>query len=263
MLRDLPQKRNETDKSRPSITAIEDLVLGFLGQASKGLIDIDVVLFCQFLQQPLYRTPQAVSIFRSKSRNAVQSFADRLPRIGEEQFRIEVPLKTHAAAFCTSALPAIEGEQPRIERLVTDAALETEKALIEDLLAALGDEMNHAVPDPEALIYERFHLAAARFRLADHDVDIMFFKPLQPLGELRRSEVEQFTVNPCPAVSQPSRAGDHFLVETFAPAHDGAQDHHLFTAIRTTDAVEDLTATEGANLSAALDAVLFSDFGIE
>src|SRR5262245_5153445 len=123
--------------------------------------------------------------------------------------------------------------------------------------------MNHAVPNSEPLIYERFHLASARFRLADHDVDVMFFKPLQPLGELRRSEVEQFTVDPCPAVSQPSRAGDHFLVETFAPAHDGAQDHHLFTAIGTTDAVENLTATEGANLPAALNAVLFSDFGVK
>src|SRR5262245_14609473 len=148
MLRDLPQKRNETDESRPAITAIENLVLGFLGQASKRLIDIDVVLFCQFLQQPLYGTPQAVAIFRGKSGNVVQSFADRLPRIGKEQFRIEVPLKTHATAFCTSALPAIEREEPRIERLITDATLETEKPLIENLLAALGDEMNHAVPNP-------------------------------------------------------------------------------------------------------------------
>src|SRR5215470_212452 len=114
LLRDLSQKRNETDKSGSSITAIEDLVLGFLGQASERLIDFDVVLFCQFLQQPLYGTPQAVSIFRSKSRNAMQSFVKRLPRVGDEQFRIEVPLKTHATAFCTSALPAIEREQPRI-----------------------------------------------------------------------------------------------------------------------------------------------------
>src|SRR5215475_15976851 len=146
MLRDLPQKRNETDESGPAIAAIEHLLLGFLGQASERLIDIDVVLFCQFLQQPLYGTPQAVSIFRSKSRNAMQSFVNRLPRVGDEQFRIEVPLKTHATAFCTSALPAIEREEPRIERLITDATLETEKALIENLLAALGDEMNHAVP---------------------------------------------------------------------------------------------------------------------
>src|SRR5215510_2774583 len=99
MLRDLPQKRNETDESGPAVTAIENLVLGFLGQASERLIDIDVVLFCQFLQQPFYGTPQAVAIFRSKSRNVMQSFADRLPRIGEEKFRIEVSLKTHAAAF--------------------------------------------------------------------------------------------------------------------------------------------------------------------
>src|SRR5262245_4907307 len=99
MLRDLPQKRNETDKPGPAITAVENLVLGFLGQASKRLIDIDVVLLCQFLQQPLYGTPQAISIFRSKSRNVMQSFVDRLPRIGEEQFRIDVPLKRHAAAF--------------------------------------------------------------------------------------------------------------------------------------------------------------------
>src|SRR5262245_2336038 len=99
MLRDLLQERNETDESGPAITAIEHLVLDFLGQASKRLIDIDVVFFCQFLQQPLYGTPQAVAIFRSKSRNVVKSFADRLPRIGEKQFRIEVPLKTHATAF--------------------------------------------------------------------------------------------------------------------------------------------------------------------
>src|SRR5262249_51625251 len=114
VLRDLPQKRNETDKSRSAIATIKHLILGFLGQASERLIDIDVVLFCQFLQQPLYGTPQAVAIFRSKSRNAMQSFVNRLPRVGDEQFRIEVPLKTHATAFCTSALPAIEREQPRI-----------------------------------------------------------------------------------------------------------------------------------------------------
>src|SRR5262245_18424150 len=86
--------------------------------------------------------------------------------------------------------------------------------------------MNHTISNPEPLIYERFHLASARFRLADHDVDVMFFKPLKSLRELRRSEVEQLTVDTGPAISQPSRAGDYFLMETFASAHDGAQNHH-------------------------------------
>src|SRR4029453_3879918 len=151
----------------------------------------------------------------------------------------------------------------RVQRLIADTASETKKTLIEDLLAPLRDEMNHAIANAEPLIHQRFNLASACFRLADHDVDVMLLKPPQALGELRSPEVEQLAVDTSSAITQPSRAGDHFLMETFAPAHDWAQYHHLFAEIGTTDAIEDLAGTEGPNCATALDTMLFSDFRIE
>src|SRR5262245_57001383 len=108
--------------------------------------------------------------------------------------------------------------------------------------------MYHAIANAKPLIHQRFDIASARFCLADDNIDVMLFKPLQPLSELRRPEIEQLPIDPRPAITQPSRSGDDFFVETLATAYDWTQDHHLFTAIRAADAIEDLAATERPNL---------------
>jgi hypothetical protein len=44
-----------------------------------------------------------------------------------------------------SALLAVERKKPGVERLVTNPAAEAEKTLVENLLAAIGDKVNHAI----------------------------------------------------------------------------------------------------------------------
>ena len=176
---------------------------------------------------------------------------------------IEIPSEAHAGALAASALLAVERKKPRIERLVADAAAETEKPLVENLLAALGNQMDDAVAQTQPLIDQSFDLAAAGLGFADDDVDVVFFEALQAVGQLRRAQVDELAVDARAPITEAARAGDHFLVKTFAAAHDGAQDHDFFAAIGAADPIEDLTARQRVNLPAALDAVLFADLGIE
>ena len=160
-------------------------------------------------------------------------------------------------------MPAVEREEARVQGLIADAAAETEKALIKDLLAPLRDEMNHAIANAEPLIHQRFNLASAGFRLADHDVDVMLLKPLQPLGELRRPEVEQLAVDTRSAITRTVARRRSLPYGNLCGRARWGSIPHLFAAIGTTDAIEDLAATERLNLPPALDTMLFSDLRIK
>src|SRR5215471_14664716 len=100
--------------------------------------------------------------------------------------------------------------------------------------------MNDAIAKPQALVDQGFHLASARLGFADDDVDVVFFESLQPVGELRRAQINQFSIDSRTPITEATGAGDDFLVEAFAPPHDGAQYHHFFAAIRSADTIENL-----------------------
>ena len=88
------------------------------------------------------------------------------------------PMPVHSLA---RALLAIERKQARVEGFVTDAAVETEKSLIENLLAALGDHVNDAIAQAQPLIDHRFDFAAAGFGFADDDSMLCSLKRSSPL----------------------------------------------------------------------------------
>src|SRR5881398_2899744 len=96
------------------------------------------------------------------------------------------------------------------------------------------------------MVYHRFDFAAAGFGFADDDVDVMLFKSLQAVAKLRRPEIHQLAVDTRPPIAETARAGDNF-----------------FAAVGAGDAIENLASRQRANLPSALDAVLFSDFGIK
>ena len=203
------------------------------------------------------------AVDRRAGRDPANGASQRLARVGEDQLGIEVPGKAHAGALAARALLAIERKQARIEGFVADAAVEAEKPLIENLLAALGDHVNDAVAQAQPLIDHRFDLAAAGFGFADDDVDVVFFEAFESVGQLRRAQVHELAVDARPAIAQPARAGDHFFVKTFAAAHDRTQNQNFFAAVGAADAVEDLAARQRVNLPAALHAVLFADLRVE
>src|SRR6516164_794148 len=119
--------------------------------------------------------------------------------------------------------------------------------------------MDHAVSQAQPLIDQELDFTHARFALADDDVDVMLFEPLQSLGELGGSEIQQLAIDARPTIAQASRAGDYFLVESFPAPHDGAENHHFFAAVRAGNPIKNLAAAQRADLPAALDAVLFAD----
>ena len=157
------QKRHQADESPAAAAAVKDFLLSFFVCLPKGLS---------------MSTPCSSSSLASKRCSArsisepftdepgempLKTSAERLARIGKNQFGIEIPGEAHAGALAAGALLAVERKKPRIERLVADAAAETEKSLIENLLAALGNQMDHAVAQTQSLIDHRFDLAAAGF----------------------------------------------------------------------------------------------------
>ena len=62
--------------------------------------------------------------------------------------------------------------------------------LIEDLLAALGNQVDHAVTQTQPLVDHQFDLAAAGFGFADDDVDVVFLEAFQAVGQLRRAQID-------------------------------------------------------------------------
>src|SRR5207245_8788355 len=69
--------------------------------------------------------------------------------------------------------------------------------------------------------------------------------------------------SPLPRIAETARAGDNFFVKALSAAYHGTQDHDFFAAVGAGDAIENLASRQRANLPSALDAVLFSDFGIK
>src|SRR5258708_12162489 len=123
--------------------------------------------------------------------------------------------------------------------------------------------MDHAGAQTQAMIDESFNFATAGLGFADDDVDVVFMEALQAVGQLGGAQIHELAVDARAPIAQAARAGDDFLVKAFAAAHDGAQDHYFFATIRAADPIEDLTTRQRLNLSAALDAVLLADLGIE
>ena len=123
--------------------------------------------------------------------------------------------------------------------------------------------MDHAVSQAQPLIDQELDFTPARFALADDDVDVMLFEPLQSLGELGGSEIEQLAIDARPAIAQASRPGDYFFVESFPAPHDGAENHHFFAAVRAGNPIKNLAAAQRADLPPALNAVLFADLRVE
>ena len=146
------QIRHEADESTAAAAAVEDFLLKFFRLFGEGFVDVDIVLVFELGQQALHRPLHFGTVHRRARRDAAQRVPERLARIGKNQFGIEIPSEAHAGALAASALLAVERKKPRIERLVADAAAETEKSLIEDLLAALGNQMDHAVAQTQPLI---------------------------------------------------------------------------------------------------------------
>src|SRR3990172_6528520 len=245
---------------RPA-AAVENFFSGFFRQPAEGFVGIDTAR--QFLEQPLHGALQVRGVGAEGIGDGGEGVTDGLARIGENQLGSEVPLKAHATALRASALAAVKRKKARVERLVADAAGEAEEPLVENLFAAFGDQMNDAVAQAQPPIDHQFDFAAAGLGLADDDVDVVLFIPFEPVEQCGRSEVDRFAVDAGAAVAEAARPVDDFFVKPFAPAHDGAQDHDLFAAIATADAVEDLAARERANLPAALDAMLLADLGVE
>jgi len=66
--------------------------------------------------------------------------------------------------------------------LVTDTAAETEKALVENLLAAIGNKMDDAVTQTKALIHHPLDLAPAGFGFANDNIDIVFLEAFKAIG---------------------------------------------------------------------------------
>src|SRR4030095_10370841 len=123
--------------------------------------------------------------------------------------------------------------------------------------------MDHAVSQALSLILQDLAVTPTCFPFAYDDVDVMLFKPLQPLRELRRPQVTQLAIDACAAISQPSRAGYHFFVKTFSPPHDGAKNQHFFAAVGAGHPIKDLAAAQRADLPPTLDAVLLADLRVK
>src|SRR5258705_6068849 len=123
--------------------------------------------------------------------------------------------------------------------------------------------MDHAVAQTQAITDQGLNFATPGFGFADDDVDVVFLEALQAVGQIGRAQIDELAVDARALIAQAARAGDDFVVKAFAAGHDGAQDHYFFATIRAADPIEDLTTRQRLNLSAALDAVLLADLGIE
>src|ERR1051325_1326297 len=123
--------------------------------------------------------------------------------------------------------------------------------------------MDDSISKAQPVIDHRFGLAAAAFRLTDHNIDVVFLEPLQALRELRRTEVCQSAVDARAAIAETACAGDHFFVKSLPTADDRTQNHHVLAAVGTRDAVENLASAERTDLAPTLDAVLFADLRVE
>jgi hypothetical protein len=152
-------------------------------------------------------------------------------------------LKAHTVALRALPLPAVERKKARIEGLVANATMETEKPLIEHLLPAFGDEMNHAIAEPQAVIHQRLCFAPTGFGLADDNVDIVFLESFQPLSKPRGAQIDQLAIDARAPVTEPAGSGNHLFVKSLSPADKGAQNHDFFASVRTGNPIKNLAAT--------------------
>src|SRR5437867_2557375 len=97
----------------------------------RGWLDIFSIARCQVIHRSEEHTSELQSpydivcrLLLEKKNN--QRFAYRFSRIGDDQVRIEIPLKPHAAALRAGSLAAIDRKEPRVERFIADTAWEPE-----------------------------------------------------------------------------------------------------------------------------------------
>src|SRR3989304_5867502 len=77
----------------------------------------------------------------------------RYARIAYDQLGIEFQVESHPAALRAGSLTAIEGEKPGVQGLVAYPTLETEEALIIDMLPGRREQMDHPVSQAQPLLH--------------------------------------------------------------------------------------------------------------
>ena len=102
--------------------------------------------------------------------------------------------------------------------------------------------MDDAVAQAQPLIDHRFDFMAAGLGFADDDVDVVLLEALQAVLQFRRAQVDELAVDARAPEAELARAGEEFLVEAFAAAHERAQHHDILAAVGARDAVDDLAA---------------------
>ena len=160
-------------------------------------------------------------------------------------------------------LPAVEREQPRIQGLVPHATGPAEEALVVHLLGALGEHVDHAVAEAQAVPQHGLHAQASGLCGAHHDVDVVLVETLESLLEYRRGEGGHGPVDAGAAVAQPPGRHHHVLVIALAPAHHRAQHGDVLAAVLAPHPVQYPAAGERGDGAAALGAVLLAHLGIQ
>ena len=111
--------------------------------------------------------------------------------------------------------------------------------------------MNHAVAEAQPVSIHPFDFTIAGFGFADNDIDVMFFKTLETAGDPRGAHVGRPICRRCAHAGNPSGARRRSLSgKAFAPAHNRAQDHHVFAAVGAPDPVKNLAARQVSGVSA-------------
>ncbi len=90
---------NDAAEGRAAIDAVKNLLLGLLCQTAEGFVDVDATIVLDLLEKTFHGPSQMRCIGGEEIGEVLQRFANRFARVGEDQFRIEIPLKAHAAAL--------------------------------------------------------------------------------------------------------------------------------------------------------------------
>ena len=99
---------NDAAEDGAASAAVKNFLLGLLSQTAEGFVGIDALTVLDLLEETLHGSSQVRRISGEEIAQALKRFANRLARVGEDQFRIEVPLKAHAATLRARSLPAVE-----------------------------------------------------------------------------------------------------------------------------------------------------------
>ena len=226
--------------------AVENGLLGLLGEVFKRRVDGEMVVLLQGLQDLLM--PQGVA----RGPGAHGALAETQIGVGDHQVGVDDQAGAQAGAGRAGALGTVEGEEPGGELRQRDAAVVAGEALGEEqFLAALDQDAHQAVGQLQGQ-FQGVGEAGAQVGL-DHQPVHHGLDGVAPVLVERRQflQFQDLAVDPHPAVALVAQALQELLVLAFAVHHHRGQKGDAAAFGQAEDLVHHLGDAQGGDGPAA------------